>query len=103
MLHLVSLLFFVLCNSTAPTEIDTFLLTLSLPDAPPICRIPIDRLPPRKSRATGSRSVWPGGVSIRTSSPAAASDLIRGFSRYLGTGMAPGAGGRSEEHTSELQ
>src|SRR3712207_8497973 len=76
------MLLFFFFNDTATTEI----YTLSLHDALPICRGPTDRGRPGCRPGAGPRRAW----SRPRACPAA------------GTTAWP-PGGRSEEHTSELQ
>src|SRR3712207_7841213 len=83
--------FFFFFNDTATTEI----YTLSLHDALPICRA-----------ARGRRSLPAGALgspATATGSARSSPGLLAGRGDRL-TGRRPaGRGGRSEEHTSELQ
>src|SRR3546814_2410145 len=79
---------YILCffffNDTATTEIYTYLHTLSLHDALPIC-------PPRIEDLPGDPANAVSRVPSRVQNPASAA--------YI----EPHVGQRSEEHTSELQ
>src|SRR3546814_16788409 len=81
---------FFLYNDTATTEIYTYLHTLSLHDALPICRI-----------STHPNAGLPNAFAEYDETPEQMAGTIGGFAR---DGLLNFVGGcRSEEHTSELQ
>src|SRR3546814_17065286 len=91
LLFRVSDLCFFFCNDTASTEIYTYLLTLSLHDALPICW-------PTPGFATHMSST-PCGPCSRSCEPG---PDRRRVGRSCGDGRSTWTN-RSEEHTSELQ
>src|SRR3546814_3498985 len=93
----LSLFFFV--NDTATNENDTYVHTLSLPDALPICRVFGASIAGRHAGDLLQPWVLAVGQGLKIG---AVANMIAPYPT-LGEASKRAAGSRSEEHTSELQ